>query len=80
IISALCFVHIRGVVYSNLNIFNILLDANLNAKLADFTSFSLDRSLLLVVVTESYRRPRDTYYIKANIFVFSSTLYIIIIG
>ncbi|KAF2245225.1 kinase-like protein [Trematosphaeria pertusa] len=80
IISALCFVHARGVVHGNLNLFNILLDENLNAKVADFAGSSLDRSPLLVVVTESYRRPGDTCCIKADIFAFGSTVYNIVTG
>lgn len=80
IISALCFVHARGVVHGDLNIFNILLDANLNAKLADFAGSSLDGSPLLVVVTESHRRPGDTCCVEADIFAFGSTLYTIVTG
>jgi serine/threonine protein kinase len=68
IISGLCFVHARWVVHGDLNIFNILLDANLNAKLADFASSSLDGSPLLVVVTESHRRPGDTLLCRGRYF------------
>ncbi|EOA84628.1 hypothetical protein ACJQWK_06522 [Exserohilum turcicum] len=80
IISALCFVHARGVVHGDLNIFNILLDENLNAKLADFAGSSLDGSPLLVIVTESHRRPGDTCCVEADIFAFGSTLYTIVTG
>ncbi|KAF1913690.1 hypothetical protein BDU57DRAFT_456586 [Ampelomyces quisqualis] len=59
---------------------NVLLDAHLNAKLADFAGSSLDGSPLLVVVTKSHRRPGDTCCVEADISAFASTLYTIVTG
>ncbi|KAF2813573.1 kinase-like protein [Mytilinidion resinicola] len=80
IIDALCFVHSMHVIHGDLNIYNILLDENLNAKLADFAGSSLEGSPLLVGVTASYRSPGDTLCIQGDIFAFGSTLYKIITG
>jgi hypothetical protein len=56
----------------------VLLDENLNAKLADFAGSSLDGSPLLIMVTESHEFPGPLLSTKADIFTFGSALHEII--
>jgi len=43
------YIHSRGIVYSDILYYNILLDKHLNAKLIDFASSLIDRSPLLAL-------------------------------
>ncbi|KAL2264361.1 hypothetical protein VTK26DRAFT_5787 [Humicola hyalothermophila] len=73
--EALDFVHRCGVIYGDLNGFNVLLDRRLDAKLADFAGSSLDGSPLLIAVTASHEYSGPLLSTKADIFALGSTLY-----
>ncbi|KAF1990327.1 kinase-like protein [Aulographum hederae CBS 113979] len=78
--DALSFVHERQVIYGDLNVHNVLLDANLDVKLADFAGSSMDGSELLVVVTASHLIPGENLSIQGDLFALGSTLYRIATG
>lgn len=80
IAEAIGFMHKAGVIHGDLTCANILLDENLNAKLADFAGSSVDGSPLLVMVTESHERPGSRLSIQADLFAFGSVLYEIMTG
>ncbi|KAF2281011.1 kinase-like protein [Westerdykella ornata] len=80
ITEALSFVHRVGVVHGDLTCSNVLLDADMNAKLADFSGSSLDGSPLLVVVTPSHAYPGEKNSTKAHLFALGSLIYQIMTG
>ncbi|KAH6636079.1 kinase-like domain-containing protein [Chaetomium tenue] len=73
--EALDFIHKCGVIHGDVNGFNVLLDRNLDVKLADFAGSSLDGSPLLVGVTASHEYPGPLLSVEADIFALDSTLY-----
>jgi serine/threonine protein kinase len=80
ITDTLCFVHSKNVIYKDLTCRNILLDAHLNAKLADFASSLLDGCPLLVAVAASHQYPGPAVSILGDIFALGSTFYEIMTG
>ncbi|OCL01033.1 uncharacterized protein K441DRAFT_532828, partial [Cenococcum geophilum 1.58] len=66
LIDVLKYVYSRGVIYSNISYYNILLDKYLNAKLINFASLLINRSPLLAL------------YLKDEIFAFGSAYYYIL--
>ncbi|OCK88975.1 uncharacterized protein K441DRAFT_586150, partial [Cenococcum geophilum 1.58] len=54
ITDTVAFIHLNSVIYRDLQCYNILLDQDLYAKVADFSSLSLDSSALLITVAYSY--------------------------
>jgi len=43
------YIHSKGIIYSDISYYNILLDKHLNTKLIDFTGSSIDKSPLLAL-------------------------------
>lgn len=80
IVEALEFVHRVGVVHGDLTCANVLLDEDLNAKVADFSGSSLDGSPLLVHVTASHAHPVYAGSVKGDLFALGSLLYQIVTG
>jgi len=80
IAETITFIHGIGIIHGDLTCANIFLDKNLNAKLADFAGSSIDRSPLLVVVTESHEFPGPLLSIRADLFALGSVLYEIMTG
>jgi serine/threonine protein kinase len=80
ITDAVAFIHSTGVIHGDLQCGNILLDHDLNAKVADFAGSSLDGSPLLVAVTVSHRYPGPLLSKLADIFALGSTLFEVICG
>jgi serine/threonine protein kinase len=80
ITDTLRFVHSKNVIHGDLTCGNILLDAQLNAKLADFAGSSLDGCPLLVAVTASHQYPGPAVSILGDIFALGSTFYEIMTG
>lgn len=80
IAEALDFIHQSGVIHGDLTWHNILLDEDLDIKLADFAGSSLDGSEFLVAVTPSHRYPGPTVSIKGDLFAFGSVLYQLLTG
>ena len=78
--SAVHFAHSNNVIHGDLRCGNILLDTQLNAKLADFGGSSLDGSPLLIAVTASHRSPGPALSVQGDLFALGSTMYHIITG
>lgn len=78
--DALSFLHAAGVIHGDLTCNNVFLDADLDAKLADFAGSSLDGSPLLVVVTQSHAYPGDKLSVRGDLFALGSVLYEIVSG
>ncbi|KAK3299517.1 kinase-like domain-containing protein [Chaetomium fimeti] len=74
------FIHDAGVIHGDLTCANIFLDANLNARVADFAGSSIDGSPLLIVVTESHEFPGPLLSTRADLFALGSVLYEITTG
>ncbi|XTI91697.1 hypothetical protein V2W45_1247715, partial [Cenococcum geophilum] len=49
LIDVLKYVYFRGIIYSNISYYNILLNKHLNAKLIDFAGSLINRSPLLAL-------------------------------
>ncbi|KAK4034363.1 kinase-like domain-containing protein [Parachaetomium inaequale] len=77
---ALGFIYNAGVIHGDLTCANIFMDANLNARVADFAGSSVDASPLLVVVTESHESPGPRLSIQADLFALGSVLHEITTG
>lgn len=73
--EAIYFIHQAGVIHGDITCANILLDRNLNAKLADFAGSSLDGKPLLVAIKASHKYPGPPLNIQADLFAFGSALY-----
>ena len=75
--SALAYAHSKRVIHGDLTWGNILLDADLRARLSDFGGSSLDGSPLIVAVAEShmYPGPGPITSIQGDIFALGSTIY-----
>jgi serine/threonine protein kinase len=73
--EALAFIHDAGVIHGDFTCAKIFLDANLNARVADFAGSSMDGSPLLVIVTESHESPGPRLSIQADLFALGSVLY-----
>ncbi|KAH7377415.1 hypothetical protein BKA66DRAFT_422354, partial [Pyrenochaeta sp. MPI-SDFR-AT-0127] len=54
IAEAVAFIYLNYIIYRDLTVGNIFLDKDLNTKVANFTSSSLDSSPLLITITLSY--------------------------
>jgi serine/threonine protein kinase len=72
ITNALGFIYSVGVIHGDLTCQNVFLDAQLNAKVGDFSGSSLDASPLFVTVAASHAYPREKLSIKADIFSLGS--------
>ncbi|KAF2212137.1 hypothetical protein CERZMDRAFT_41881 [Cercospora zeae-maydis SCOH1-5] len=73
--EAINFIHRAGIIHGDITCANILLDRELNARLADFAGSSIDGSPLLVSVTSSHKYPRDALDAQVDLFAFGSALY-----
>lgn len=82
IAETLVFIHQAGVIHGDLTCNNILLDKELNAKIADFSGSSVDisSSPLLVHVTASHAHPVYTGSAKGDLFALGSLLFEIMTG
>ncbi|RDA94430.1 hypothetical protein CP533_2259 [Ophiocordyceps camponoti-saundersi (nom. inval.)] len=80
IAEALKFIHSSGVVHGDLSSANVFLDADLNAKVADFAGSSLDQSPLLIESSACYQCPEAPLSVKGDLFAFGSLVYEIITG
>lgn len=80
IANTLAYIHSSGVIHGDLEIGNVFLDKNLNAKVADFAGSSLDGSPLLVAVTSSHRYPGPLLSKQADIFALGSTIFELMCG
>ena len=80
IAKALSFIHRVGAIHGDLTCKNIFLDASLNAKVANLSGSSVDRSPLLVVVTATHAYPKEKPSIKGDLFALGSVLYELITG
>ncbi|PVH90815.1 kinase-like protein [Periconia macrospinosa] len=80
IADALAYIHSSGVIHGDLEVGNVFLDGNLNAKVADFAGSSLDGSPLLVAVTNSHRYPGPLLSKQADIFALGSTIFEVMCG
>ena len=80
ITDTLRFIHSMHVIHRDVTCGNILLDADLNARLSDFGWSSLDGSPLLVAVTASHHSPGAAQSIQGDIFSLGSTFYELITG
>ncbi|OBT70001.1 hypothetical protein VE03_00364 [Pseudogymnoascus sp. 23342-1-I1] len=80
IAEALLFIHSTGVVHGDLRAANVLLDENLDPKVADFAGSSLDSSPLLVESAGSYQYPGSSVSVEGDIFAFGSLVYEIMTG
>ena len=78
--AAVHFAHSNNFIHGDLRCGNILLDTQLDAKLADFGGLSLDGSPLLIAVTASHRSPGPTLSVQGDLFALGSTMYRIITG
>ncbi|EAQ90397.1 predicted protein [Chaetomium globosum CBS 148.51] len=68
-------IHDAGIIHGDLTCANIFLDANLDARVADFAGSSIDGSPMLVVVTESHEFPGPLSSIRADLFALGCVLY-----
>ena len=80
IAESLRFIHRMGVIHGDLTCANVFLDKDLNAKVADFSGSSLDKSPLLVHVTTSHAHPFDAGSESGDIFALGSLFYEIMTG
>ncbi|RCI11567.1 hypothetical protein L249_7254 [Ophiocordyceps polyrhachis-furcata BCC 54312] len=80
IAEALDFIHCSGVIHGDLSSVNVFLDAELNAKVADFAGSSLDQSPLLIESSAGYQCPEALLSVKGDLFAFGSLVYEIITG
>lgn len=83
--EAIEFIHNAGVVHGNLTCENILLDAGLNAKVADFASSSSTNRTdgfppLAAAATESHRYPNPLPSVQADLSAFGDVIREIITG
>ncbi|KAF2258049.1 hypothetical protein CC78DRAFT_479932, partial [Lojkania enalia] len=54
IANILAYIYLSSIIYRDLEVGNIFLDNNLNAKVTNFTGLSLNSSPLLITITSSY--------------------------
>ncbi|RDA87982.1 hypothetical protein CP532_3437 [Ophiocordyceps camponoti-leonardi (nom. inval.)] len=80
IAETLDFIHSSGVIHGDLSSANVFLDADLNAKVADFAGSSLDESPLLIESSASYQCPETHLSVKGDLFAFGSLVYEIVTG
>lgn len=80
IAEAVQFIHDAGIIHGDLTNANIMLDKDLNTKVADFAGSSIDGSELLIVVTTSHEYPGSLLCPQADIFAFGSLFYELMTG
>ncbi|TQV94802.1 spindle assembly checkpoint kinase [Cordyceps javanica] len=79
--SGVAFIHSKGVLHGDLSCNNIFLDANLDAKIGDFSGSSIDGLPFLTVYETSHALPGDdSVSIKRDLFALGSTFYEVITG
>ncbi|KJZ71058.1 hypothetical protein HIM_09530 [Hirsutella minnesotensis 3608] len=86
--EAVAYVHSKRILHCDIRHDNLLLDANLELKLADFQGqhFSTNGEILLdalsVEFTKSYlpRKPADHASVRTDLFALGSTIYFIMMG
>lgn len=86
--EALAYIHSRRVLHCDIRHENLLLDANLDLKLADFQGqyFSVDGDILLDALslesTKAYlpRKPADHASVRTDLFALGSAIYFIVKG
>ncbi|KAL2124231.1 hypothetical protein VTJ04DRAFT_596 [Mycothermus thermophilus] len=81
IASTMAFIHACGVIHGNLTLSNILLDAQLNARVANFTGSSMDGSTLPYEMSSpGYVYPGDRNCKKGDVFAFGSLVFELLTG
>ncbi|KAH6637112.1 kinase-like domain-containing protein [Chaetomium tenue] len=78
--DALGFVHDSSVIHGDVKLANVLLGAELDAKLTDFAGSSIDGSPLLVGVAQSHQYPGELVSTKADIFSLGCLIYELMTG
>jgi serine/threonine protein kinase len=78
--DALGFVHDAGVIHGDVKLANVLLGAELDAKLTDFAGSSIDGGPLLVGVAQSHEYPGELVSVRADIFSLGCLIYELMTG
>jgi serine/threonine protein kinase len=78
--DALGFVHDTGVIHGDVKLANVLLSAELDAKLTDFAGSSIDGGPLLVGVAQNHQYPGELASVKADIFSLGCLIYELMTG